>query len=522
VKKLPRFHKRAITSVAFSADGKRICSVGQDDDHSVAVWKSVNGEWADGKRTASCKGSKQKVFFAHFTGAGDFDIVTGGQKHVLFYTIDGTSSSLNSKKGIFGKKGKIQSVLSAATVGGCVVTGTAIGHLYKWKGRIVEDAVTAHAKSVNDMFTCANGQLVTGSKDGTVKIWSDSLESLHEFDITDAADACLRSSIRSVCCDANMTRVLVGTKGSEIYEIQIDKGSAADAFRIGSGHFKDELWGLASHPTDEDLYATCGDDATVRVWSVSQKRVVRQGSIDCGGRAIAWKPDGTQLAIGMGYSVGRGKHKEDGMWCVVDAESMEVVTKGQEAKEWISDIKYSPDGKQLAIGSHDNKIYLYDTTKGYAYKGIKCEAHNSYITHFDYTSDGKYLRSTCGAYELLFHSASNGAQDPSGASKLKNTEFSSETCTLGWGVQGIWPEAADGTDINAVCKSADGKLVATADDFGAVKVYQYPCVSQGNGSVEGKGHSSHVTNVRFQQGDGYMITTGGNDRSILQWKLSPA
>jgi microtubule-associated protein-like 6 len=58
-----------------------------------------------------------------------------------------------------------------------------------------------------------------------------------------------------------------------------------------------------------------------------------------------------------------------------------------------------------------------------------------------------------------------------------------------------------------VCESADGKLVATADDFGAVKVkvYNCPCVSQGNGSVEGKGHSSHVTNVRFQQGDGYMI-----------------
>ena len=163
---------------------------------------------------------------------------------------------------------------------------------------------------------------------------------------------------------------------------------------------------------------------------------------------------------------------------------------------------------------------MYDATKGYAYKGIKCEAHNSYITHIDYSSDGKYLRSTCGAYELLFHSASNGAQDPSGASKLKNTEFSNETCTLGWGVQGIWPEAADGTDVNAVCKSGDGKLLAPADDLGAVKVFNYPCVSKGNGFIAGKGHSSHVTNVRFQQGDEYVVTTGGNDRSILQWKIS--
>jgi hypothetical protein len=55
-------------------------------------------------------------------------------------------------------------------------------------------------------------------------------------------------------------------------------------------------------------------------------------------------------------------------------------------------------------------------------------------------------------------------------SSSRTQEFSSETCTLGWGVQGIWSEAADGTDINTVCESADGKLVATADDFGAVKV----------------------------------------------------
>jgi hypothetical protein len=123
----------------------------------------------------------------------------------------------------------------------------------------------------------------------------------------------------------------------------------------------------------------------------------------------------------MGYSVGRGKHNEDGMWCVVDAESMEVVTKGQEEKEWISDIKYSPDGKQLAIGSHDNKIYLYDATKGYAYKGIKCEAHNSYIAHFDYASDGKYLRSTCGVYELLFHSASNVARAAHPSSRTQSS-----------------------------------------------------------------------------------------------------
>lgn len=40
---------------------------------------------------------------------------------------------------------------------------------------------------------------------------------------------------------------------------------------------------------------------------------------------------------------------------------------------------------------------------------------------------------------------------------------------------GIWPEGADGTDINAVDRSRDHKLVATADDFGRVNVFGWPC-----------------------------------------------
>lgn len=41
--------------------------------------------------------------------------------------------------------------------------------------------------------------------------------------------------------------------------------------------------------------------------------------------------------------------------------------------------------------------------------------------------------------------------------------------------QGIWPEGADGTDINAVCRSHDNNLLASADDFGKVHLFSNPC-----------------------------------------------
>ncbi len=54
-------------------------------------------------------------------------------------------------------------------------------------------------------------------------------------------------------------------------------------------------------------------------------------------------------------------------------------------------------------------------------------------------------------------------------------------CVGRWPVQGIWPPAADGTDVNAVHRSPDNKLLATADDFGRVKLFR--CVGGEQGGV---------------------------------------
>jgi WD40 repeat protein len=55
--------------------------------------------------------------------------------------------------------------------------------------------------------------------------------------------------------------------------------------------------------------------------------------------------------------------------------------------------------------------------------------------------------------------------------------------------------------------------------FGLVKVYRYPCLKKGAQGVIGKGHSSHVTNVRFTPNDQYLISTGGDDQCVMQWKV---
>jgi len=88
-------------------------------------------------------------------------------------------------------------------------------------------------------------------------------------------------------------------------------------------------------------------------------------------------------------------------------------------------------------------------------------------------------------------------------------------------VQGIWDPDYDQTDINAVHESKSGDTVALGDDYGMVKILNYPSFSgkECAGYASYCGHSSHVTCVRFSHDDAYLISTGGADASIFQWKF---
>ncbi len=59
---LPLVHRRAILAIAFSPDGKRLLSVGDDDNHTVALYSSASGNWIDGRLDCKCAGDTDKVF----------------------------------------------------------------------------------------------------------------------------------------------------------------------------------------------------------------------------------------------------------------------------------------------------------------------------------------------------------------------------------------------------------------------------------------------------------------------------
>lgn len=63
-------------------------------------------------------------------------------------------------------------------------------------------------------------------------------------------------------------------------------------------------------------------------------------------------------------------------------------------------------------------------------------------------------------------------------------------------------------------------MLATADDFGKVNLFRYPSIQERAQHIGYSGHSSHVMNVRWTVADECLISCGGNDKCVFQWKHS--
>lgn len=168
----------------------------------------------------------------------------------------------------------------------------------------------------------------------------------------------------------------------------------------------------------------------------------------------------------------------------------------------------------MAVGSHDNKIYVYDVSDNYSLY-YTCSKHNSFVTSVDWSQDSTYIRSVCGAYEKLYFNIKDKSFDSSGLSNTKDFAWASYSAKIGWDVEGIYPSGEDGSHINGVDVSQDMSLIATADDFGLLNVYRYPCASLKHKAHSYGGHSEHVVRSMFTPDASRIFTIGGYDKAVI-------
>ncbi|XP_047913747.1 echinoderm microtubule-associated protein-like 4 isoform X9 [Anser cygnoides] len=502
--------ERGVGCLDFSkADsGTHLCVIDDSNEHMLTVW-----DWQKKSKVAEIKTTNEVVLAVEFHPTDANTIITCGKSHIFFWTWSG--NSLSRKQGIFGKYEKPKFVQCLAFLGnGDVLTGDSGGIILIWGKTTVESTpgkgpkgvyqisrqIKAHDGSVFTLCQMRNGMLLTGGgKDRKIILWDHDLNPEREIEVPDQY-----GTIRAVA-EGKADQFLVGTSRNFVL-----RGTFNDGFLVEVQGHTDELWGLASHPF-KDLFLTCAQDRQVCMWNSVDHTLEWTRLLDEPGHCADFHPSGAVVAIGT----------HSGRWFVLDAETRDLVSIHTDGNEQLSVMRYSVDGTLLAVGSHDNFIYLYIVTENgrkYSRYG-KCTGHSSYITHLDWSPDNKYIMSNSGDYEILYWDIPSGCKLIRNRSDCKDIDWTTYTCVLGFQVFGVWPEGSDGTDINALVRSHNRKVIAVADDFCKVHLFQYPCSKPKAPSHKYSAHSSHVTNVSFTHSDGHLISTGGKDMSIIQWKL---
>lgn len=312
----------------------------------------------------------------------EFHFITGNQKILNLWKIEGsnlTRKAARSKTGsassvtYYGMAHLLQSSSNNSTNQESdyqIIIGSSQGDLLVLHDRELNVGVEkAHSQSIhalasNDDHTI----LVTGGKDGFVKLWNLTLQLIQAYFVPDLVSGYSLNSRNSLSSSSDQklngpcqlfdksivavnmkpilpqtnksaNTILVGTAGGDILEISIPSlmdasqtslkqhsakertnvdeqkswdYAKATVLPISCGHSKGELWGLAMHPLDSDLFATVGDDAILRVWSTKKHCCLAASKLPRAARTVAWHPTGYLLAVGLvSNGAASGKKKKE-------------------------------------------------------------------------------------------------------------------------------------------------------------------------------------------------------------------
>ncbi|KAG2428966.1 hypothetical protein HXX76_011210 [Chlamydomonas incerta] len=352
---------------------------------------------------------------------------------------------------------------------------------------------------------------------------------------------------------------LAGTNGCDIWEVD------ADPRVLVEGH-EEDLDEVAAHPEEPHTFATACSSGKVRVWDARRRDVVRCADMGYPLMGIAFSQEHLTFVDpenkanrSHGYHLAVSGDK--GQLTVMQCDTLRPLIHHQvvPSRQYIPELKYSPRGgpKMLAAAAADLTVYLYRADRNYQLL-CKCMGHSGTVQHVDWSLpvdlggtpfDGKFAIQSCDSSgDMLYWDPYSGKKLPY---NMRDVEWHTWTLRVGFDVMGIWPDGSDGTDINSVdrCRlgapiydpfeaeyeqsteaamhysdrdSADGisgaGYLVTADDFSLVKLFNYPVVADDAPFKAFRGHASHVTSVRHLADDQVVVSVGGHDRGIFQWR----
>lgn len=193
--------------------------------------------------------------------------------------------------------------------------------------------------------------------------------------------------------------------------------------------------------------------------------------------SVAFSPDGKQLASGSVDATVK-------VWDLANGRPT-LTLKGHTDRVW--SVAFSPDGKRLASGSVDALVKIWDVATGQELLTLK--GHTGQVRSVVFGPDGKHLATGSLDNTIKFWDLASGQ----------------ETMIL----------RGHGNEIRSVAFSADGQRLASGSSDSSMKIWD---VVTGKEILALNGHTDRVWSVAFSP-DGQHLASGSSDTTVKFWDV---
>ena len=383
-------------------------------------------------------------------------------------------------------------------------------------------------------------------------------------------------SPRSMVLHEAQQQLLVGLRTNQIIALSLDElfeeGKQQEQGQLHATRLVvDAHYGsvscLAAHPT-RPFFVTGSDDSTLRIWDARGAACLSRFKFDDKERPsfLRFSHSGLLLAVGLTTSKivvlawDKGSLSEVKavvqMPFKIDAKklkrSQQLDARNSDFSTEITVIKWAPDDGCLAAGHIDAIAHLFsieineEDSEVVVTPWPQSLCVSNGLVDVQWSADGQWLLSLSKDQDLMVWFLDRERRafehylywlDPD------RVRFHGDPLLAGWDTEGVFQSYVgwDGTDLNCLSltqqklektspvheldvekerpRQTRCRLLASADNKGYIRVHNYPALREAAHHYY-SGHANQVASVQWTAGDEFLVSVGGADRSVFQWRLT--
>nr|XP_034986517.1 WD repeat-containing protein 90 isoform X1 [Zootoca vivipara] len=357
-------HETQVQAMAYSRDDCLLATLGDYVDRVIALWNTHTYELMSSTRVS------EPVHEIAFSPLSAGHLACVGKGAVTFWLTEQQGADISLKVHrvpVPDAIGPVELTSLCYSAGCLLYTGTSTGQICAWDMQTNRCFMTWEAvEGEIGVLQCHRDRLVSGSNTKKIQLWS--VAAVQELRVKGSSarsssvlleqEMTLDGTIVSAAFDDCMDMGIVGTTAGTLWYV-----SWADntSIRLISGH-KNQVSEVAFSP-GESHCATCGEDGSVRVWSLASMELVVQFQVlNQSSLCLAWSPVAITVSgaesqhIVAGYS--------DGTIRVFSVSRTEMELKMHPHPVAVTALGYSADGEIILSGGKDGMMAVSSPRTG--------------------------------------------------------------------------------------------------------------------------------------------------------------